>query len=156
MYVKSTRPSAKREVQKERSAKRDDQIARPRRAQTCKRSCNGWKDLSLMFHTFLPQNNYFSRKIRLNGIKQTDTRWGVLLNHLFSRKLSIVEKNAFNKKCVSRWVLQVIFGIFCEILNNGWDKRKQPWFLWFIVVSPWKSASLQFSLIYSESARQNT
>ena len=29
MYVKSTRPSAKREVQKERSAKRDDQIARP-------------------------------------------------------------------------------------------------------------------------------
>ena len=48
MYVKSTRPSAKREVQKERSAKRDvqkfrsakrdDQIARPRRAQTCERS----------------------------------------------------------------------------------------------------------------------
>ena len=35
MYVKSTRPSAKREVQRERSAKRDDQIARPRRAQTC-------------------------------------------------------------------------------------------------------------------------
>ena len=35
MYAKSTRPSAKREVQKERSAKRDDQIARPRRAQTC-------------------------------------------------------------------------------------------------------------------------
>ena len=30
MYVNSTRPSAKREVQKERSAKRDDQIARPR------------------------------------------------------------------------------------------------------------------------------
>ena len=38
MYVKSTRPSAKREVQKERIAKRDDQIARPRRAQTCERS----------------------------------------------------------------------------------------------------------------------
>ena len=37
MYAKSTRPSAKREVQKERSAKRDDQIARPRRAQTCER-----------------------------------------------------------------------------------------------------------------------
>ena len=35
MYVKSTRPSAKREVQKERSAKRDNQIARSRRAQTC-------------------------------------------------------------------------------------------------------------------------
>ena len=30
MYAKSTRPSAKREVQKERSAKRDDQIALPR------------------------------------------------------------------------------------------------------------------------------
>ena len=45
MYAESTRPSAKREVQKERSAKRDvqkfrsaqrdDRIARPRRAQTC-------------------------------------------------------------------------------------------------------------------------
>ena len=55
MYAKSTRPSAKREVQKDRSAKRDvqkfrsaqrddrvlrsakrdDQIARPRRAQAC-------------------------------------------------------------------------------------------------------------------------
>ena len=35
MYVKSTRTSAKREVQKERSAKRDDQIARPRRAKNC-------------------------------------------------------------------------------------------------------------------------
>ena len=38
MYVKSTRPSAKSEVQKEQSAKRDDQIARPKRAQTCERS----------------------------------------------------------------------------------------------------------------------
>ena len=38
MYAKSTRPSAKREVQKFRSAKRDDRIARPRRAQTCERS----------------------------------------------------------------------------------------------------------------------
>ena len=28
MYAESTRPSAKREVQKERSAKRDDRIAR--------------------------------------------------------------------------------------------------------------------------------
>ena len=55
MYAESTRPTAKREVQKERSgkrdvqkfrsaqredrilrsAKRDDRIARPRRAQTC-------------------------------------------------------------------------------------------------------------------------
>ena len=38
MHAKSTRPSAKSEVQKERSAKRDDQIARPRRAQTSERS----------------------------------------------------------------------------------------------------------------------
>ena len=38
MYAKSTRPSAKREVQKERSAMRDDRIARRRRAQTCERS----------------------------------------------------------------------------------------------------------------------
>ena len=40
MYAKNTRPSAKREVQKERTAKRDDQIARPRRAQTCARDEN--------------------------------------------------------------------------------------------------------------------
>ena len=33
MYAKSTRPSAKREIQNERTAKRDDQIARPMRAQ---------------------------------------------------------------------------------------------------------------------------
>ena len=38
MYAKSTRPSAKREVQKDRSAKRDDQIARPRCAQACERN----------------------------------------------------------------------------------------------------------------------
>ena len=38
MYATSTRPSAKREFQKDRSAKRDDQIARPRRAQACERS----------------------------------------------------------------------------------------------------------------------
>ena len=38
MYAKSTRPSAKREVQNDRSAKRDDQIARRRRAQACERS----------------------------------------------------------------------------------------------------------------------
>ena len=38
MYAKSTTPSTMREVQKERSAKRDDRIARPRRAQTCERS----------------------------------------------------------------------------------------------------------------------
>ena len=34
MYVNSTRTSAKREVHNERNAKRDDQIARLRRAQT--------------------------------------------------------------------------------------------------------------------------
>ena len=48
MYAKSTRPSAKRDVQKFRSAQRDDRvlrsakrdnrIARPRRAQTYERS----------------------------------------------------------------------------------------------------------------------
>ena len=38
MYAKRTRPSAKREIQKDRSAKRDDQIARPRRTQACERS----------------------------------------------------------------------------------------------------------------------
>ena len=37
MYAKNTRPSTKREVQKERSAKRDDRIARPGRAQTWER-----------------------------------------------------------------------------------------------------------------------
>ena len=35
MYAKSIRPSIKRDVQKERSAKRDDQMPRPRCTQTC-------------------------------------------------------------------------------------------------------------------------
>ena len=47
--------------------------------------------------------------------------------HSFFRKLSIVEKNACNKKYVSRWDLQIIFGIFCEILHIGWDKLQKPW-----------------------------
>ena len=38
MYAKSIKPSAKREVRKERSAKRDDQIALPIHAQICERS----------------------------------------------------------------------------------------------------------------------
>ena len=38
MYTKSIRPSFKRDVQKKRSSKRDDQIARPTRAQTYERS----------------------------------------------------------------------------------------------------------------------
>ena len=38
MHAESTRPSAKRDVQKLRSAKCDDRITRPRRAQTCERS----------------------------------------------------------------------------------------------------------------------
>ena len=58
--------------------------------------------------------------------------------HKFSQKLSIVEKNAYNKKCISRWGLQVIFGTFCEILHIGWDKRKQPWF-WSLAVYFFKS-----------------
>ena len=33
-----------------------------------------------MFYTFLPSNHYFSRKMRLNGIRQTGRRWGVFLN----------------------------------------------------------------------------
>ena len=36
MYAKNTRTSAKREIQTEGSAKRDDQTARPRRAQIYK------------------------------------------------------------------------------------------------------------------------
>ena len=38
-----------------------------------------------------------------------------------------------DKKCVSWWGLQVIFWTFCEILHIGWDKRKQPWFLWLFL-----------------------
>ena len=43
-------------------------------------SCSGWKYLSVMFYTFLPYNHYYSRKMRLNGIKKTGTRWGVFFN----------------------------------------------------------------------------
>ena len=66
MHAKSTRPSAKREVQKERSAKpdvqkfrsaqRDDRIARPRRAQTCElrvmRMCPQSGEIFLIIFTF--------------------------------------------------------------------------------------------------------
>ena len=75
MYAKNTRPSAKREAQKERSAKRDvqkfrsaqrddrvlrsakrdERIARPRRAQTCERSAR-WecaREASRFFNTYL-------------------------------------------------------------------------------------------------------
>ena len=38
MCAKNIRPSAKREIQTERSAKRDDRTARLRRAQTCEGS----------------------------------------------------------------------------------------------------------------------
>ena len=34
MYAKNIKPSAKREIQTERSAKRNDRIVRPRRVQT--------------------------------------------------------------------------------------------------------------------------
>ena len=50
--------------------------------------------------------------------------------HLFFRKLPIIEKIAHNKKYISGWGLQIIFGIFFEILHIGWDKRQKPWFSW--------------------------
>ena len=52
MYAKNTRPSAKCEVQKERSAKRDNQIARLRRAQTCER----WECAREAGRFFISQN----------------------------------------------------------------------------------------------------
>ena len=60
MYAKSTRPSAKREIQEERSAKRDDQIARPRRAQACERSAR-WecaREAGRFFKTCFPDTNH--------------------------------------------------------------------------------------------------
>ena len=63
MYAKSTRPSAKREVQKERSAQRDDRVARPRRAQTCERSKLRAKRAMRMYprsgQIFIYQNAFF-------------------------------------------------------------------------------------------------
>ena len=57
MYAKNTRPSAKREVQKDQNAQRDDQIARPRRAQACERS-------ELRGQIFcLPTTRFFSFKL---------------------------------------------------------------------------------------------
>ena len=70
MYAKSKRPSAKREVQKDRSAKRDDQIARPRRAQACERSelramrtCP--RSEQIFFLTSEKPNNLISLKLRI-------------------------------------------------------------------------------------------
>ena len=63
MYAKSTRPGAKREVQKERSAKRNNQIARPRRAQTCelraKRSMRMWPRSGQIFLKNFTDKNMF-------------------------------------------------------------------------------------------------
>ena len=52
MYVKSTRPSAKREVQEERSAQRDDRVSRSakRAMRMCPRS---GQILSIMFGLIL-------------------------------------------------------------------------------------------------------
>ena len=71
MYAKSTKPSAKREVQKEWSAKRDDQIARPRRARTCERSFS----MNTNMENEICTNKYYLRlriivKIRIKEIKQ--------------------------------------------------------------------------------------
>ena len=49
MYAKNIKPSAKCEIQTEQTAKRDDQIARPRRAQTCRFSSIGGSKMNLFF-----------------------------------------------------------------------------------------------------------
>ena len=66
MHAKSTRPSAKREVQEERSAKRVDQIARPRRAQTCERSeLRAMRLCPLSGQIFFLEKQYILRRLRL-------------------------------------------------------------------------------------------
>ena len=56
MYAKSTRPSAKREIQKELSAKRDDQIARDENVPTKRADC-----LSLGYNIIFIKNISWSQ-----------------------------------------------------------------------------------------------
>ena len=78
MYAKSIRPSAKREIQKEWSAKRDDRMARPRRAQTCdyfsyQKSC-----CTLVYRRFMVEGSTLFRnqskrkKINFNAFWKRD------------------------------------------------------------------------------------
>ena len=83
----------------------------------------------------------FSRKSEAYCTEMCYTSSNVSL--IFSKTINR-KKNGYDKKYVSRWGLQIIFRIFCEVLHIGWDKRQKPWFSWF---SPWKSASRQFSLL---------
>ena len=84
-----------------------------------------WKNLMNWRISMRVGTKGFSGSLKTYIIRSEGVKWNK------TRKLSIVEKNASNKKCVSRWGLQVIFETFCEIFHIGWDKHKQPWFLWF-------------------------
>ena len=94
MYVKITRTSAKREVQKERSAQRDDQIARPRRAQTCERS-------ELRAMSMCPRSGQiFFLLIELMFFRQFDKLNSVILLlaeilNLFQSKLTAIKFSLF-------------------------------------------------------------
>ena len=62
MYAKNTKPSAKREIQTERSAETDDRIALPGRGQTCERwGCarKGVRSYLLFLWEISPPNNEF-------------------------------------------------------------------------------------------------
>ena len=100
MYAKSTRPSAKREVQKERSAKRDDRIAHPRRVQTCE-----WSELRAM--RMCPRSGQiFSVTLLLLWIFVY-----IFLLIAFIQRMRISNKTLFNSK-MSNCVTIIIKNIF--------------------------------------------
>ena len=118
MYVKSTRPSAKREVQKERSAKRDDQIARPWRAETCERSelramrmCPRGGQIFFYKNIHHYDNNAFPRDWCTMGPESKDNVYTVQ----FGERLCRSSSSAVRKWCIScpEQRYKIYHGVWC-------------------------------------------
>ena len=111
MHAKSMRPSAKREVQKERSAKRDDRIARPRRAQTCERS-----ELRALRMCARSGQIFFNWEKKIN----TSGKW-----ILFGRKLDIfTQPKVHDAKTKSLMCQNGLFTICLSLIHDVLDMSK--------------------------------
>ena len=124
MYAKSIRPSAKRDVQKERSAKRDDWIARPRRAQTCERhliffhyrsslrlSCNrdqSWVSWLIRFFFDFDQSDQIKRSSSkpVDNLIWTERTWCQCPDILLSTEKILSEK-------INWWI--------CDDVTGKWN-----------------------------------
>ena len=93
MYAKNIRPSAKREVQKERNAESDGRIARLRRAQICERSVR-WecaRKASRFSISFYANRDEFNRTQSEVGIFRiySDWKFGLYQSELNLNRIEI-------------------------------------------------------------------